>query len=300
MVEVANNRSPFSLYLPVAKAYDSPDGKSWCFEAPLSDPSKDLQKEHMDMAGLRKGLAMFRRLNMPVDWDHLWERTREPKYLIGRGVELYDAPHPTTGEIVPFVKGVLYKGKEIARQAREHYEADRESGGNGGLGISVAGQVLRRDPLDKSHILEPMVTSIAFTTVPVQDKNAGTVTFCKALLAAEESRVTDLSKANFPFVPELHSRLIPVWSVGDIECHLAVMRKAMEATGALPHCGPGANALELEVLVGKRKRDDDDEAVEEQGEPGPHLQAVSPFKKAYDATLASQLRRFYPGLSAPC
>ena len=301
MLDVGQNRSPFSVYVPLVKAYDSPDGKSWVFEAPLSEPGKDLQHERMNMAGLRKGLDTFRRLDMPVDWDHLWERTREPKYLIGKGISLYDAPHPKTGEDVPHIRGVLFKSKELARQAREHWEACQAAGG-GGLGISVAGHVVRRDPLDKSHILETAISSVALTPTPVADSNSGTLQFLKAFSAAQDAGVDDISKSVFPYVPELHSRLLPVWTVGDAELHLDAMRKAMEATGAIPRSGPGANALETECMVGggKKKASAGDADSEDEDEAELKTADTVRFKKAYEANLALNLRHLLTGLRAHC
>lgn len=293
-----NQHNPFSVYVPITKAYDSQDGKRWVFEAPLSDPSKDLQDERMNVAGLKKGLKVFKQLDMPVDWDHLWERSREPRWLIGKGMELYDAPHPVTGTQVPWVRGVLFKNKEIARQAKEHYDACQEEGG-GGLGISVAGQVVRRDALDKSHILESIITSIALTPVPVASKNAGTVSFMKCMAASSEALskgVLSFAECQFPHVPELYSRLVPAWAsyTGapglDVERHLQEMRKAMESTGALPHTGPGANALTVSDL------DDDDEERRLR-----QLDGLKPeearLKKAFDQMMAGRLR-YYAGLSA--
>lgn len=300
MTLAGHNSTPYSVYLPIAKAYDSQDGKSWIFEAPLSDPSKDLQNERMNMAGLRKGLKVFERLDMPVDWDHLWERTREPKWLIGKGLSLFDAPHPKTGEDVPFVRGVLFKSKEVARQAHEHWQACQDAG-SGGLGISVAGSVIERDPLDKSHIIEPMVTSIALTPVPVVDQNAGTVQFFgKSLLEAEQS---GLQGVTFPIISDLYSRLSPVFNVADADLRTTMLLKAMECTGDVPRSGPGANALETESLAGERRKssksDDEDE-----DEDNPHLKRADlgkSIKLAYDRGLAerlSQLMTMFPSLQA--
>lgn len=191
---------PFSFYLPICKAYDGQDGETWVIEGPLSDPGADLQGDEMDMSGLQKGMELFFRLGGHVDWDHLWERTRDPDYLIGRGVEMYLAKHPTTGIDVPWLRVSLFRNKEMAAKAVRHLKA------GGSLGFSVAGAVKMRDPINKSKILEPLITSVAVTPVPVVSANAGCIQFVKSLLAAM-AQAENVNNLHFPVVPELKDRV---------------------------------------------------------------------------------------------
>jgi len=233
-VSLGKNAQAFSVYLPVAKAYDAPNG-NWCIEGPLSNPSKDLQDETMQMAGLIEGLKTHKALDSPVDWDHLWERTRDPQYYIGRGIDTFISPHPKTGIDVPWMKSELMMTKEYARKAKEHYDAGLP------LGYSIAGIVASRDPMDKSIITKPMVTSVAVTPVPVVSENCGTIQFVKSM--RELGRVGPLSigRVQFPVVPETRSLTMPLFTEAEL-------RKAMDVMSGIPHAGPGASALAVEDL----------------------------------------------------
>jgi hypothetical protein len=261
--------APFSFYVPASltKSYETPDGKAWVVEGPLSDPGADLQQEEMDVAGLKKGLETFTRLQMPVDWDHLWERTREPKWLIGKGVTLYDRDHPVTGNKVPWLRTELAKSKDVARQAMEHLEAGLP------LGYSVAGRVAAGGR-DGNRILQPIVTSVALTPVPVVDANAGCIQLVKSLSAYRHG--AELRDLQFPTVPEL------------LEITEPVLRKALEVSGALPRTGPGPDALGTEDLDGAKggKR-----PKRRKGKAAPVDPACAALHKALGHELARILRQ---------
>lgn len=218
------------------------DDGEWIVEGPLSEPSKDLQGESMRQgkwgtSGLRKGLAAFLALGKVVDWEHLYEKFRDPEAIIGKGLELFDAPHPVTGADVPWLRVRLLKGQRLAQKVWGLLKA------GGSLGFSVAGAAVERLG---SEIVEPMITTIGITAVPVQAKNAGTLQVAKALeaLAAGDMDVF------FPFVPELAAEgVVP-------EMRLF---RALEASGALPHAGPGADALGVEDLAETSAGTEEDE-----------------------------------------
>lgn len=217
----------FNFYAPIVKATETEDGRQWVVEGPLSNPDEDLQGETMDMSGLKKGLKVFERLGQSVDWEHLYQRTKNPKYLIGKGIQIFDAPHPKTGHMVPWLRAKLFKDKEIAQEAKRHLDC------GGQLGYSVEGGAVRKAG---SHIPEPIITMVSLTPQPVVSENAGCVRLVKSLqaLAAGE---TDWDLAELPVVPELLCP--PVFAEAELQ-------KALAATGDTPRSGPGVNAAETE------------------------------------------------------
>lgn len=232
-----NQVLPWSVFIPIAKTYEAKNGNRG-FEAPLSNPSVDLQGEQMDMTGLWKGLETWDKFKRPVDLDHLFERTRDPSYLIGKGIERFVAPHPHSGLDVPWMRGEFYwdgkKGKPLAKAVVEHLEC------GGDLGISVAGFAAVRDATDKSRIVQPVVTSVGVTAVPVVSENSGTIALTKSLTALAHHHDVRL-----PIVPETRALVMPM---------LDEVRKALECAPGLPHEGPGVSALAVEDLgMGHRR-----------------------------------------------
>lgn len=212
----------FGFYAPIVKATETEEG-DWVVEGPLSESGEDLQGERMDMAGLEKGLETFDKLGRDVDWEHLYNRTCNPKYLIGKGLQRFSAPHPKTGEMVPWLKSKLFKSKEIAREAVEHLR------GGGTLGYSVEGGAIRK----ANQIMEPVITMVTLTPRPVVSTN-----LCARLVKGLETLRTteDWSAVELPNVPDFISGL-----ASDED-----LLKAMSASGAMPHSGPGASAAAVE------------------------------------------------------
>lgn len=234
-------RGSFSAWVPISKAYESEDGKEFVFEGPLSEPGKDIEGDRINQPHLlEKGMALFDRFGGPVDWDHQYAITHEPKWLIGKGLpERFTAPHPSTGEDVPFMRTRLFKGKRVAQDAIEHYQS------GGGLGYSIWGNVEEVYP-DGS--LGPAVAMVSMTPVPVATANAGTLRLCKSLA---EGRLETL-----PLVPETQAQVEQALQWGRLYAALDRIAKALEASGALPKDGPGVDAAGVEDLgpEGKRKK----------------------------------------------
>lgn len=228
---------PFSLYSPIVKATESEDKRHWIVEGPLTEPSADLQDDEMVAGkGLEKGLQVLDAFGGQVDWNHLYERTQRAKFLIGKGVSRYMAPHPVTGVPVPWMKAEIFNDprKPVGREAIEHLEC------GGGLGFSLFGRVLTGGR-DGNRVLRPIFTSVALTPNPVVSLNSGTVRMlAKALNAAEALSDEALDELEFPLVGEL-LEILP-------------FAKALVPDGTLPRTGPGPNALGMEDLTGSRGR----------------------------------------------
>lgn len=250
----AERYAPFGFYLPILKGGEDPVTGEWYVEGPISEPSQDLQKDEMEQgewkkSGLRKGLETFIALGQVVDWEHLYERTRDPEAIIGKGVEMYDAPHPVTGVVVPWLKVRLLKGQRLAQKAWGLLQS------GGSLGFSVAGAAFGRAG---KRITESAIYTMGITALPVQAKNAGTLQIAKALAALTLDR-TDSERIDL-FVPELLAGgVFPLF-------------RALTATGDLPRSGPGVNAASVEDLGPRRKRrasaeaDEDEEDDEDEEE----------------------------------
>lgn len=233
----------FNFFVPITKAVANDEG-DWVVEGPLSNPEEDLQGEKMSMEGLKKGLKVFEKLGRNVDWEHLYRQTKDPKYLIGKGVAMFDAPHPRTGEMVPWLRTKLLKSKAFARSAIEHLHALQDDcGESGGLGYSVEGGAVKRYG---STILEPIITMVTMTPQPVVAENSGTISIVKSLTALDNG--ADWDEVDLIQAPEMICPISDEAFRRDFEVTL----KAMEATGATPREGPGANALETEGLEDKK------------------------------------------------
>jgi len=235
----------FNFWVPITKARQGSDG-AWVISGPLSEPGEDLQGETMDMAGLREGLEVYQTLGRNVDWEHLYRATKNPKYLIGKGIDVYDAPHPKTGKSVPWMNTKLFKNKEIAREAIKHLQAIEEEGeaGTVGLGYSVEGGAIQKSG---THIVKPIITMVTVTPQPVVSSNAGTISRVVKGLADWERGDGDEECPELVTVPET---VCPI-SDEAFERDLLAVMKAMTASGTLPHAGPGAGAAEGEDLGGR-------------------------------------------------
>jgi hypothetical protein len=230
----------FNFWVPCTKAVTADDG-DWIVEGPLSNPDADLQGEKMDMGGLRKGLKVYEKLGKNVDWEHLYKATKDPKWLIGKGVAIYDAPHPKTGHMVPWLRTKLLKSKEIARNAVEHLRSLQvDCGEEMGLGYSVEGGVVRDQG---TNLLNSIITMVTLTPQPVVAENAGTIRLVKSLTALQSGR-GDWDTADFISVPQLVSPL----SDSLLEYEIRGVLKALQASGETPAAGPGINAAEVSRL----------------------------------------------------
>jgi hypothetical protein len=194
-------------------------------DGPLSNPEADLEGETTESEGLWKGLETFFSLGAPVDWDHNYARYGTAKWLIGKGLTRHMAPHPRTGLTVPWLRAELFGWNEVAKEAIERLR-------NGeGLGYSIYGGVRKREG---DHIVEPIVTMVAVTPIPVVAENAGCVTLAKGGA--------------------------PLWTlpgIFDPNIGQLALAKAIQAQAAPAKAGPGVTALGVEDFAGENEPDDE-------------------------------------------
>lgn len=221
--------SPFSIWSPVEKAVRQHG--EWLVRGPLNSSRRDAQGEEIDIDALRHGLKYFDEVGGPVDWEHLYQIDRNNSHaLIGEKARIYDAPHPRTGEVVPWLEARLYRNNALAKAAVNILKA------KGKLGWSIAGGGVKNRETGK---IMPIVATVGLTRVPVDSWNAGCIELVKALEGWSGSdRLT--SEMALPFVPEIRQAC-------------PQLLKALEATGFLPRQGPGIDAVGVEDLHGVRE-----------------------------------------------
>lgn len=262
----------FGFYTQILKAGETENG-DWCVEGPLSDPGPDAVGERMNMQGLWKAMQDYiGRRSRVVDWEHLFEKYRDPDAVIAKGMEIFQAPHPVTGETVPWLRVRLIKGQRLAQKVWNLLK----SGGE--LGFSVAGKAVRKAGLD---IIEPWISTIAITAVPICQQNVGTLRFMKAMQDLERAGV-DPEDMFLPFVPEL------------VEDGVTPLFRALSASGTLPHSGPGIDAATVEDLgvpgrstrVARAERDPEDDDEEEEERERERRDLRKSFARVYPALVA--------------
>lgn len=153
---------PFSMVVSsgvVVKAADTTDPEGpWIAHGPVAPDGPDYDKEILTKAGIDTGLPMWRDLGHHVDYDHMYPKTKNPKWIIGKGLD------STGPDGRPWIETTLFKGKEIAKEAWQHLN----EGGN--MGYSIYGLWKKRDARDRSRIIE---TEIHFVTMSPAPKGFG-------------------------------------------------------------------------------------------------------------------------------
>ena len=100
---------PFAVTASLLKAVKTQDGE-WVLSGPIAAKGEDYDGDIIDDAAVKKGLTFFDRLGKHVDWGHMYARTKNPKYLIGKGIH-FQGPDGRT-----WLKTVLDKTNEIAQE----------------------------------------------------------------------------------------------------------------------------------------------------------------------------------------
>ena len=100
---------PFAVTTNLLKAVKTQDGE-WVLSGPIAAKGEDYDGDIIDNAAVKKGLTFFDRLGKHVDWGHMYARTKNPKYLIGKGIH-FQGPDGRT-----WLKTVLDKTNEIAQE----------------------------------------------------------------------------------------------------------------------------------------------------------------------------------------
>lgn len=167
------------------KAYEETEDGRWLVSGPIHDLKEDYDEETLEKSGLLKGLEMFVRMGSHVDWEHQFARTRDPEYVIGKGIRI------TEVDGVPWLTTQLFKGKALAQKLWKHLQEGGEAG------YSLEGLAKARHPRNPKHIL---LTEIHRITISLSPKSYGSrlrVGPAPALATLAKSLVSEVQSGDF-------------------------------------------------------------------------------------------------------
>lgn len=178
-------KASFLYYQPVIMKADS--SEDWIVSGPVSSERLDLQNERVLRTGLKKGFDLFFSMGAPVDYDHQSVLKGSTKYIIGKGLDLFEGPSPNVEQgNTEYLRTKLFKTKELAKEVWEHLQA------GGTVFQSIGGLVKSRNPDDTREITETQVTHVALTPYPANTDTAVQV----------ESITKSISMANWEECPK--------------------------------------------------------------------------------------------------
>lgn len=99
--------APFQAYCLIKSATE--ENGEWVISGPVASEEEDYDGQTLERSGIIKGLTKFMRMGGLVDWEHLYMKTQNLKYIVGQGSVFY-----VNGR--PWVKTVLDKSCELAQQ----------------------------------------------------------------------------------------------------------------------------------------------------------------------------------------
>lgn len=136
------------------KAHREDENGDWYVSGPIASLVPDYDGETLHKSGILEGLKMFDHLGSHVDYGHMYDKTLNPKWLIGKGVAV------TEENGVPWLTVKLFKAKEWAQSLWEHVTA------GGHAGFSIQGFARKRDARDPSQVLRTEIHKITIDPSP--------------------------------------------------------------------------------------------------------------------------------------
>lgn len=221
---------PFRARILIKAHEETEDGR-WLVSGPIHDLKEDYDEETLEKSGLLKGLDMFVRMGAHVDWEHQYARTRDPDYVIGKGIEIKEIDN------VPWLTTMLYKGKALAQKLWQHLQEGGEAG------YSLEGLAKARHPRNPKHIL---LTEIHRITISLSPKSFGSrlrVGPAPALATLAKSLVAEYEAGDFAEWKRVNKALTTGEGiVGEGQTGGAALRKQEIAGGvagmrSCPKCG---------------------------------------------------------------
>jgi hypothetical protein len=161
----------FDFWVPISKSKAADDGKSRVIEGIASTADMDLQNERVEPNG--------------IDFDYFlkhgyfnWDHKPGAQNKVGEPLECKITPKGL------YVKGIVYKGKQVADAVWEHIKAlGNNPDSQRKMGFSLQGKTTRRNG---KNILRCWVQDIAITTAPINYntyldivKSLGEVNWCE-------------------------------------------------------------------------------------------------------------------------
>lgn len=147
---------PFVCSVEISKAAceELPDGTRLVRGPVGATDQKDYDGETLTKASLWKGLEMHERLKGHVDYEHKYDATQDPDFLIGKrkSVENRDG--------APFMVTELYKGHPLSDKVWSAIQRGVP------MGYSISGFATKRDSKDNKKILATEIHRVTITASP--------------------------------------------------------------------------------------------------------------------------------------
>lgn len=172
------------------KAIETDSNGDYIVQGVMTTDDRDEESDQIDPVGmdcsyfLKKGWIKY-------------EHGNNPNQFIGEPLEIRVGrfTHPTLGKVVNgvFVKGRLFKNRELAQQAVQTIKDLQKSDTNRRMGWSIEGNVQERDP-KTGKIVKSILRNVALTMNPI---NTNTwVEFAKSFASNHELTINcDIEKA---------------------------------------------------------------------------------------------------------
>jgi hypothetical protein len=157
MVDLLERR--FNSWVLLTKATESFD--DWIVSGPVADVDvADYDGETLVKAGVMRGLELHGKLGGHIDYEHQYPKTKDPKWLIGKSVEVSEVDGK------PWLTVLLHKAGPGAELARKVWDSVK----NGiRMGFSIWGSGVK-DRLDPKRIID---TKIMMVTIAPSPKGFG-------------------------------------------------------------------------------------------------------------------------------
>ncbi len=146
---------PFAFDVLI-KAHETGPNGEWIVSGPIAPEGEDYDTDILTDVGLTKGLQMYAKLNRQVDFAHMYDKTHEPKWLIGTGAP-FRGPDGRW-----WLKTVLDKASDIARQLWQKINGDPPQP----FGYSIRGFCKLRHPQDHRKIIDTEIHRITIDPSP--------------------------------------------------------------------------------------------------------------------------------------
>ena len=235
----------FDCWVPLVKAEESHD--DWILSGPAADTDvADYDDETLEKAGVMRGLDVHESLGAHIDFEHMYPKTKDLKYLIGKAISHYIGPDGRPWVSIRLVKDG--PGREIAEKVWKSVKAGVR------MGLSIFGSATRHAN-DPKRLVDTKISFVTISPTPKgfgQSLQIGTPDGLYAIsksIAFEDDGWEDVEKAAdsdpLPLIEQLTHRLE---TFGDA---ITEIQKAMVTGDSIVAPGAqGGQALRMQAIRG--------------------------------------------------
>ena len=217
----------FTCYVDVCKAEGGPESDDMEVSGPVASEQRDLQGDTMLRVGIWKSLVgYFKNYGAHVDWEHLYVKTHDPKWIIGRGKEAVSVDGR------PWLVAKLFKSNPIAIDVFNRIKDGAR------IGYSIVGSAMR-DPRTR----ETMTSSIKFVTLAPLPIGADQYT----QVGAPTGGIVQIAKA-LTIEGEQCYGLEPSWRMPTDTERVMLAKAMMTGSGIVEGGDTGGAALRTQAL----------------------------------------------------